>query len=535
MEYLFTALPFIIIFIIIFSIGYVKAPPDKAYIISGMRRQAKIIIGRASVRIPFIERMDKLSLSAMQVDVKTTSAVPTADFINVTVDSVVNIKIPKPDSGIVVKSDGKEISSEDMLRRAMQNFLNAPDEDIIRMAKEILEGNIREIVGQMQLKEMVSNRQKFAELVKQNAAPDLAELGLVISSFNVQNFTDQNGVISDLGIDNIETIKKNAAIAKATAKKEVEVAESKARKEANDARVESERAIAEQNNALAIQKADLKRTEDTRQAIADSAHQIETEKQRRTIELESAAANIAKEEKAIEVARQQALVKEQELEATVRKEADAELYRRQKSAEADKYERETKAAADLEVVRKEAEALRAKAQAEKDAAEFEAAGIKARGEAEAAAIEAQGLAKAAGLDAEAEAMRKMEQAAVISLIMEKMPAIAEAVAAPLANVDNITMYGNGNVARLVEEVTTSTSQISNGLLDGVGIDLKGIINAMVSGRAVGAGIAAGNQSVFVGKVEKPVAETLPYEEESDVTGERLGGADLAPSTPETEE
>ena len=487
---LFIAAALFIFFVVVVCMGYVKAPPDQAYIISGLRKEPKIIAGRASVRIPFIERLDKLSLSAMQVDVKTTSAVPTADFINVTVDSVVNIKIPKTDSGIVVIADGKDINAEDMLRRAMQNFLNAKDEEIIRMAKEILEGNIREIVGQMQLKEMVSNRQKFAELVKQNAAPDLAELGLVISSFNVQNFTDQNGVISDLGIDNIETIKKNAAIAKATAKKEVEVAESKARQEANDARVTAELAIAERNNGLAIQKAELKRKEDTQQAIADSAHQIETEKQRRTIELETAAANIAKEEKAIEVARQQALVKEQELEATVRKEADADLYRRQKAAEAEKYERETKAEADLEVVKKEAEALRAKAQAEKDAAEFEAAGIKARGEAEAAAIEAQGLAKAAGLDAEAEAMQKMEQAAVISMIMEKMPAIAEAVAAPLANIDNITMYGSGNVAGLVEEVTTSTSQISNGLLEGMGIDLKGVINAMISGRAIGEGIAS---------------------------------------------
>ena len=502
--------------LVVLSLGYVKAPPDQAYIISGLRKQSKIIIGRASVRLPFIERLDKLSLSAMQVDVKTTTAVPTADFINVTVDSVVNIKIPKPDSGIVVQSsENKPITSEDMLRRAMQNFLNAKDEEIIRMAKEILEGNIREIVGQMQLKDMVSNRQKFAELVKQNSAPDLAELGLVISSFNVQNFTDQNGVINDLGIDNIETIKKNAAIAKATAEKEVEVARSQAKQEANNARVKAEQAISEQNTALALQKAELKKREDTQQAIADAARQIESEKQRRTIELEMAAANIAREEKAIDVARQQALVKEQELEATVRKEADAELYRRKQEAEADRFERETKAAAELEVVKKEAEALRAKAQAEKDAAEFQAAGIEARGKAEAAAIEAQGLAKAAGLNAEAEAMQKMEQAAVISMIMEKMPEMAQAIATPLANVGNITMYGSGNVAKLVEEVTTSTTQVSNGLLEGVGIDLKSIINAMIGGRAIGSGIASAVDSVVpaVNEQETPSTDvSLNYDE-----------------------
>ena len=494
MELLLTALPIIgiIALVIIIAMGYVKAPPDKAFIISGLRKEAKVIIGRASVRIPFFERLDRLSLSAMQVDVKTTSAVPTADFINVMVDSVVNIKIPKPDSEVKVKvANDNDITTADMLRRATQNFLNADEEDIKSMAKEILEGNIREIVGQMRLEEMVSNRQKFAELVKENAAPDLAELGLIIVSFNVQNFSDLNGVINDLGIENTEDIKKVAAIAKANALKEVEVAESQARKEANDARVQSERAIAEQNNALAIQKAELKREADTQQAIADSARQIETQKQRKTIEIEMASANIAKEEKAIDVARQKALVKEQELEATVRKEADAELYRRQQAAVAEKYERETKAAADLEVVRKEADALKAKAQAEKEAAEFEAAGIKARGEAEAAAIEAQGLAKAAGLNAEAEAMQKMQGAAVISMVMEKLPEIAQAVAAPLANVDNITMYGSGNVAKLVEEVTTSTSQINNGLLAGMGIDLPSLIGSMVNGRAIGSGIAAG--------------------------------------------
>mgnify|MGYP006873373631 CR=1 FL=1 len=48
---------------------------------------------------------------------------------------------------------------------------------------------------------MVSDRQKFAELVKENAEPDLAAMGLDIVSFNVQNFVDENGVIENLGVD----------------------------------------------------------------------------------------------------------------------------------------------------------------------------------------------------------------------------------------------------------------------------------------------------------------------------------------------
>ena len=130
--------------------------------------------------------------------------------------------------------------------------------------------NISEIVGRMSLKEMVGDRQKFAELVKENAMPDLAEMGLDIVSFNVQNFIDENGVIADLGIDNISQIKKTAAIAKANADKEVAVAKAEAAKQANDARVKSELEIATKNNELEIQKAELKKQANIKKAEADA-------------------------------------------------------------------------------------------------------------------------------------------------------------------------------------------------------------------------------------------------------------------------
>ena len=139
---------------------------------------------------------------------------------------------------------------------------------------------MREIVGRMRLEEMVSDRQKFAELVKENAMPDLAAMGLNIVSFNVQNFTDANGVIDDLGIDNISQIKKKAAIAKAEADKEIAVAKADADRQANDARVAAEREIAIKNNDLSIQKAELKKVADVKQATADAAYEIEKEYQR---------------------------------------------------------------------------------------------------------------------------------------------------------------------------------------------------------------------------------------------------------------
>ena len=124
-----------------FALGYCKAPPDKAYIISGLKR--RILIGKAGFRIPFFERLDVVTLELIQVDVKTKQKVPNKDFINVNVDAVVNIKVSK---------------NPDYLELAAMNFLNASPEYICENAKEVLEGNMREIVGAMTTKEMVLNR-----------------------------------------------------------------------------------------------------------------------------------------------------------------------------------------------------------------------------------------------------------------------------------------------------------------------------------------------------------------------------------------
>lgn len=186
--------------------GYVKASPDKAYIISGLRKEPKVLIGKAGIKIPFLEKKDELSLQLIPIDVKTSSAVPTADYININVDAAVNVKVS---------------SENTRLQLAAQNFLNKPVDYIGRVAREVLEGNMREIVGKMNLEEMVSDRQKFAELVKENAEPDLAAMGLDIVSFNVQNFVDENGVIENLGVDNIVKIQKNAAISRAESEKEI--------------------------------------------------------------------------------------------------------------------------------------------------------------------------------------------------------------------------------------------------------------------------------------------------------------------------
>lgn len=254
----------VVILVLFLATGYVKASPDTAFIISGLRKQPKVLIGKAGIKIPFLEKKDALNLQLIPIDVKTSSAVPTADYINIRVDAAVNVKI----------SD-----DEQRLGLAAQNFLNQPTDYIKQVAREVLEGNMREIVGKMNLEEMVSDRQKFATLVKENSEPDLAAMGLDIVSFNVQNFVDENGVIENLGVDNIVKIQKNAAITRAESEKEIARAQAIAKKEANDAQVSSEleiaNAIAKAQKEKAVVKAEADRESKEAQINAEPLAKVD--------------------------------------------------------------------------------------------------------------------------------------------------------------------------------------------------------------------------------------------------------------------
>ena len=457
----------VVVLILICCTGYVKASPDTAYIISGLRKEQKVLIGKAGIKIPFLERKDELNLQLIPIDVKTSSAVPTADYININVDAAVNIKI----------SDKTE-----RLNLAAQNFLNKPVEYIAKVAREVLEGNMREIVGRMNLEEMVSDRQKFAELVKENAEPDLAKMGLDIVSFNVQNFVDGNGVIENLGVDNIVKIQKNAAISRAVSERDIAQAQAKASQEANDAKVEAQTKIAERNNELAIKQAELKKIADAKKAEADAAYTIQQEQSRKSIEIATADANIMRQEKEIELRRKNVEVTEQELEATIKKQAEAEKFAAQQMADADLYRRQKDAEAQLFEKKKEAEAKKADAEAIKFLMEQEAAGIAAKGEAEARAIEAKGIAEAEALNKKAEAMKKYGEAAVMEMYFNMLPKAVEAAAKPLEKVDKITMYGEGNSAKLISDIVTTATQVGEGMNESLGVDLKSLLTGFLGGK-----------------------------------------------------
>ena len=168
-----------VLFIFIF-ISYVKAPPSYAFIISGLSKEPRVLIGSGGFRVPFFERLDKVYLGQITVDIKTEESVPTNDFINVDVDAVAKIRVmPNPEG----------------TRLAAKNFLNMTPLEIAEQLQDSLQGNMREIIGTLDLRSLNTDRDGFSDQVMQKAQPDMAKLGIEIISCNIQNVTDKEGLI----------------------------------------------------------------------------------------------------------------------------------------------------------------------------------------------------------------------------------------------------------------------------------------------------------------------------------------------------
>lgn len=469
----------VLLVLLLFFMGYLKAPPDTAYIISGLGRK-RILIGKAGWRVPFFERVDKLSLRIMQVDVKTSEAVPTNEFINVTVDGVANVKIS---------------SDPELLKLAAEALLGKRPEELIGLVTQVLEGNMREIVGSVGLKEMVQDRQGVARKITENVVPDMRKLGLEVVNFNIQNFKDGAGTIENMGIDNVEQIRKNAQIAKANAQRDIAIATSQAQQEANAVKVQAEKMIAEQDAALAIQQAEMKVKADAKKAEADAAYSIQQETQRKTIEVTRVSADIARKEKEAELAEREIAIQERRLDAEVRKQADAMKYKAEKEAEAELVRRQRDADAKAYEAIKEAEARKAEAEALRFSMEQEAEGIRAKGLAEAEAIEKK-----------AEAQKKMGEASVLEMYLDALPEVVKNAAAPLAQTDRIVMYGDGNSTKLVKDVMSSASQVMDGVRESTGLDLTALLAGVVGGKM------AASQPVTV-EVKAPEAKAASNPEE----------------------
>lgn len=453
---------------IIGMFGYVKVPDDKVCFISGFRKRR--VTGKIAFYLRWFERVDYLDLKAFSVDVNTSEDVPTNDYINIKADAIAKVQI-----------------DEEVLDKASKNFLNKPSSTIADEIKDVLEGNLREIIGQLKIEEIVQNRKEFNNKVQENVSPDLKEMGLKIISFTIQNFQEERGIIENLGAENEAKITKEALIARAKAERDVNIEKAKATKEAIDVKVQTETEISIKENELNIKKADLKVQSDTKKAIADVTYEKEFEKNRKEVEQAKGEADFQKEEINIKTqkAKLEAQVKnEQEIKADAElykrnKDAEAKLIEKQKEMEAIRLEAETKALAKKLEAEAEAEAIRIKAEANAKAIEQEglaqAKSIQAKLNAEAEGKKNSLLAEAEGLDKKAEAMKKYGEGALLEMYFKALPEIAKNVASPLEKVDKITMYGEGNGEKMIGDITKMIEKVNSGVGDSLGIDLKSVI------------------------------------------------------------
>ena len=471
------------------------AGTNEVLIVSGFGK-VKTKTGGGIFVLPIIQKTQRMTLENIQVDFTSRNEIPTKDAIHILVDAVANMAI-----------------SQDPERQkiAASKFAGYSIEQIQNIVIPVLEGNIREIISQTNFEDLIRGDKKaFSELVMDNVTPNLADLGIDLTTFNIQNYSDKNGVIQDLGIENTEKIKKEASIAAARAKAEVAIAQAEADKAANDAKVAAATEIAKSQTEFAVKKAELQKQADTEQAKADAAKHIEAENQRREQEIATANANLARQEKEIELQERAVAIKEKALEAEIKKtaeakkyaeqqEADARLYATQKAAEADLFERqrqaeaakieaEKKAEADLALAEAEAKAKKALADAVRAQGEAEAAAAQAKGEAEAAAIKAKLQAEADGLREKAEAMKQYGDAAMadmqidaIKTYFSQLPEIARAIGEGYQGVDKIVMIGNDS-NQLAGNIMSTATQISEGLSESLGIDVKSLLAGFIGGK-----------------------------------------------------
>ncbi|GAB4413562.1 MAG: flotillin family protein [Anaerolineae bacterium] len=398
-----------------------KVGPNEVLVISGRRTRNpqtgeiepyRIVKGGRAFIWPILERVDTLSLEIMTIEI-TTEDVYTRQGVPVTLEGVAQIKIASDDVSI---------------RTAAERFLSKTRAEIINVAHETLAGHLRAIIGNMTVEEIYRERDKFAQEVQSVSASDLANMGLGIDTFVIKDVRDKEGYLDALGRPRVAEVKRDATIAEQLA----------ATREA-EARRDYQLQQAEYDSEVA-----------RKQTEANLAGTLQERIVNQKIRAEEVQIELIEKQKRIEVQEQEALRMEKELEATVRKPAEAEQYRIQTIASAQKFEMEARAAGEAAAIRQRGEA--------------EAEAIRARGLAEAEVVLQKGLAEAQAMEKKAAAWQQYNQAAVIQQLIDALPQIAAAIAQPLAQTERIVIISSGDGAnagasKLSADITNIIAQI----------------------------------------------------------------------------
>jgi len=425
----------------LFARNYIKVPPSMVAIFYGRKHSIeddkgqrstvgfRVVRGGAALRVPVLEKVEYLSLNIISIPLKISRAY-TKEGVPVTVEAVANVKIAGDDSS---------------LRSAAERFLGMTTEKIKDVIFLTLEGHLRAILGTLTVEEINADRQAFAQKMTVEAAVDLKKMGVNIDILTIQQISDEQGYLDALGKKRTAEVKRDAVIGEAQAQRDAMIKSALADQEGKTKRYEADVAIAQSL-----------RDKETKQAEFDAAVQAKTAESAQAGPLATATAKqrVTEQETRIDQVRKQQEVlvqaqevarREKELEATVVKPAEAERQAAILRAEGEKQ---------ATIIRAEATAKELEYEGAGEAAKIEkigraeAAKVLAIGEAEAEIVKKKLLAEAEGLQKKAEAWKNFNDAAVLNMVVDKMPELAHAFATQLAGIDkiNIIEMGNGNAS-----------------------------------------------------------------------------------------
>lgn len=433
---------FILILIIAVILFWRKVPADKAMVITGLKK--RVLTGKGGFIVPFFETSCIVSLEniSMTTDVKEAPS-QQGIFVDVTGTAVVKVE--------------NKIES---IYKAVEQFCNGNAKnttDVIRaMVEPVLEGRLRGIVSTMTVEQINNDRYAFEKKVEEDIKRELNEMGLQLISYSILQISTQGGYLENRARPQVAQSKADAEVAEA-------VREGQKVKLAADAEVAS----AERDKRIKVEQ--YRAEQDKAKAEADIAYSLkEIEKQ-----------SEVEKQKAI-LAEQEAIRVEKELVAKVEKPANAEKRKIEIYAEAQKVQSIKEAEAEAEKIRIEA---LAKAEARKIEALADAEAIKARGEAEALSIKAKGIAEAEAKDRLADAMAKYGEAAIVEMLISKLPEIMSEISKPMSNIDKITVIDTGSnsnstskIPKTVTDVAGSGFEVINDL---TGIDISEVIKSFI--------------------------------------------------------
>jgi flotillin len=393
---------------------YRKAGPHEALIVYGFRNK-RVVVGRGTMVLPLIENCHDLSLELMSFDVAPQQDLYTKQGVAVTVEAVAQIK---------VKSDTESIWT------AAEQFLTKSDQEREGLIKLVMEGHLRGIIGQLTVEEIVKQPEMVGDRMRSTCADDMNKMGLEVISFTIKEVRDKNEYIINMGRPDVARIKRDADVAAAEADRDTAIRRALATRESAVAKAQADQdrvlaetlSLAKQAEAqrdLEVKRAQYVEVTKRQQAQADKAYDIQTAIMQQQVTAEQVKVQQVEKEGQVKVQEAEINRREKELIATVLK-----------SAEIDRQRIETLAAAEKQRLIAEAEG--------------HASSIRAQGEAEAEIIFKKGEAEAKAMNVKAEAYQEYNQAAVIDKLFTGMPDMIRAMAAPLANVDKITIVSTGN-------------------------------------------------------------------------------------------